>query len=370
MSSLPHWQADTLALRRQLLLWYRKNDRQLPWRQLFQKSKDPYHVWLSEIMLQQTVIKAVIPAYERFLIAYPTVKDLALGTEENIRLACRGLGYYRRFAFLHRAAKELLGRSSDGGKTIPWPTTFKGWMELPGIGRYTAAAISSIAFNARQGVVDGNVERVFCRLMDIRRPPNDPELKPFFYDIVDDLVDPKAPGDFNQALMELGQLVCTKTQPGCAVCPIQNSCLAFARKTQHLAPQDKVKREFVNVSMRLYVSEKKGRIALRQRPDSARFLKGHLGMPTALQVKGKWHWDGAPDTALDGKVVGTFKHSITHHKIHVTVIHADMKDKNLEWIPVQGIHDQLVTSLDKKAWICFTKASELLRSPLKATKNP
>ncbi len=356
MSSLPQWQADTLALRRQLLLWYRKNNRQLPWRQLFKASQDPYHVWLSEIMLQQTVIKAVIPAYERFLATFPTVKDLALAKEEDIRLACRGLGYYRRFGFLHRAAKELVERSSDGGKTIPWPTTFKDWMELPGIGRYTAAAISSIAFNARQGVVDGNVERVFCRLMDIRRPPNDPELKPFFYDIVDDLVDPKAPGDFNQALMELGQLVCTKTHPGCAACPIRGSCKAFVNKSQHLAPQDKVKRAFEDIAMRLYISEKKGRIALRQRPDNARFLKGHLGMPTALQRDGEWLWDGAADTALEGKVVGTFKHSITHHKIHVTVIRADVKDKDLEWIPMQSIQDQLVTSLDKKAWVCFKKA--------------
>lgn len=355
MSVLPQWHGNKLALRRQLLLWYHDNDRALPWRTLFKVSEDPYHVWLSEIMLQQTVIKAVIPAYERFLKQFPTVKDLANAAEEDIRVACRGLGYYRRFNFLHRAARELVQRSTDDGATIPWPTTFEGWLKLPGIGRYTAAAVSSIAFNARHGVVDGNVERVFCRLMDIRRPPNDPELKPFFHEIADDLVDPKAPGDFNQALMELGQLLCTKTQPGCSACPIQEACLSFARKSQHLAPQDKAKRAFESVSMRLYVSEKKGRIALRQRPEKARFLKGHLGMPTALEVAGAWQWDGKKSAAADGKVVGTFKHSITHHKIQVTVVQTTLEDPDVTWVPVKGIHEQLVTSLDKKAWLCFQK---------------
>lgn len=355
MSSFPQWHGNKLALRRQLLLWYRANDRSLPWRQLFKVSHDPYHVWLSEIMLQQTVIKAVIPAYECFLKQFPTVKDLAAAQEDEIRLACRGLGYYRRFNFLHRAAQELVQRSPDGGKTIPWPTTFEGWLKLPGIGRYTAAAVSSIAFNARQGVVDGNVERVFCRLMDIRRPPNDPTLKPFFYDLVNDLVDPKAPGDFNQALMELGQLLCTKTQPGCSACPIQETCFAFAHQSQHLAPQDKAKREFESVFMRLYVNEKKGRIALRQRPTGARFLKGHLGMPTALEVAGSWQWDGKKSTAMDGKVVGTFKHSITHHKIHVTVVQTTFDMPDITWVPAKNLQEQLVTSLDKKAWLCFQK---------------
>ena len=154
---------------KRLVSWYQENKRDLPWRLRWRKNQDPYEVWVSEIMLQQTVIKAVIPAYERFLKCFPDVHSLANANEDDVRLASRGLGYYRRFKLMHQGAKYL---SLNPEKL--WPQTFAQWKEISGIGDYTAAAISSICFDDCSPVVDGNVERVFCRLFDIRLEPNLP----------------------------------------------------------------------------------------------------------------------------------------------------------------------------------------------------
>ena len=161
--------------------WYRDNARLLPWRRLWAQQKNPWHVWVSEIMLQQTVIKAVLPIYERFLKQFPTHEALAAATTEEVRLAVRGLGYYRRFDALHRACQKLTA-TGEG-----LPRNHEKWLDLPGVGPYTAAAIASITADEPHGVVDGNVERVFCRLLDIRSEPNLPHLKKSFKSFMDHL---------------------------------------------------------------------------------------------------------------------------------------------------------------------------------------
>ena len=204
--------------------WYQQNKRSLPWREYYYKSQNPYHVWVSEIMLQQTVIKAVIPKYINFFKVFPTVFDLAKAEESEVRIACQGLGYYRRFKLMHSCAKKLTEGKTK--KDFEWPKSYKEWLSLPGIGEYTASAVSSICLSESKMVVDGNVERLMCRLHDIRMEPNLPALKKKFKEFGETLISDLSPGDFNQGLMELGQTICTKTNPVCHMCPVQKGCMA------------------------------------------------------------------------------------------------------------------------------------------------
>jgi A/G-specific adenine glycosylase len=197
-----HW-------RRRLLEWYDGNARDLPWR----RDRNPYRVWLSEVMLQQTRVGAVLAHYRLFLQRFPTVQKLAAARESSVLAAWSGLGYYRRARMLHTAAK-LVVRKHQG----IFPSTVAGLRELPGIGRYTAAAIASIAFNAPVAVVDGNVERVLVRVFGTNL--SEKEL----WQAAEDLLSKSQPGDFNQAMMELGATICLPRQPRCSICPVSNLC--------------------------------------------------------------------------------------------------------------------------------------------------
>lgn len=349
-----------VALRAPLLDWYRQRNRQLPWRELWRQHADPYHIWVSEIMLQQTVIKAVLPVYARFLAIFPSIRLLAAADEEAVRQAVRGLGYYRRFRLMHAAARQLV---SQGGA---WPTTYESWKALPGIGDYTAAAISSIAFNDAAAVVDGNVERVFCRLLDVREPPNQPALKKEFKRLAQEFLDPQSPGDFNQALMELGQTICTPTSPNCSQCPLQSGCLADQRGSQALAPAAKHKPTRRDETLRLLIVQQGSRFALWQRPDSARFLKGTWGFLTARQGdNGQFADDGSmANQHLAGQPIARVRHSITNHRIaaqvEVLTVSARPPGKATALLPPGGrwyeqlqVEETLVSNLDRKAWKAY-----------------
>jgi len=195
--------------RRDLLAWYDSCRRDLPWR----ASRDPYRVWLSEIMLQQTRVAAVIDHYHEFLRRFPTVQKLAAAREASVLAAWSGLGYYRRARLMHAASKVIV--REFGGR---FPSTAKDLLELPGIGRYTAAAIASIAFDEPVAVVDGNVERVLQRISGQRSAGER------LWTIANRLLDTKRPGDFNQAMMELGATVCTPRAPACLTCRVREMC--------------------------------------------------------------------------------------------------------------------------------------------------
>jgi A/G-specific adenine glycosylase len=205
--SHPELRAQTF--RKQLLAWYDAHARALPWRE----SRDPYRVWLSEVMLQQTRVAAVIAHYHAFLRRFPTVEKLARAREASVLAAWSGLGYYRRARMLHAAAKVLVGEGA--GK---FPETAEGWRTLPGVGRYTAAAIASIASGEPVAVVDGNVERVVQRFLGRKLAGEN------FWLTADQLLDRQRPGDFNQAMMELGATVCTPRVPACLACPVVDQC--------------------------------------------------------------------------------------------------------------------------------------------------
>ncbi len=255
-------------LRAQLLSWYDTHARDLPWR----RTRDPYRIWLSEIMLQQTRVAAVIEHYHEFLRRFPSVEKLAGARESSVLAAWSGLGYYRRARMLHAAAKEI-ARKRKG----QFPASAREWRRLPGIGRYTAAAIASIAFNEPVAVVDGNVERVLERSSGTKMGREQ------IWATAESLLDHDRPGDFNQAMMELGATVCTPRAPACLTCPVVNLCatrgeLAATAKT---APQKKREIHYV-----LHVqfengqsSGPDGKVFLIQRPASASLMAGMWELP-------------------------------------------------------------------------------------------
>ncbi|UCH24043.1 MAG: A/G-specific adenine glycosylase [Deltaproteobacteria bacterium] len=198
--------------------WYQKHHRKLPWRQ----TKDPYGIWVSEVMLQQTQVNTVLPYYREFLEHFPDLKSLAAADLQTVLKVWEGLGYYARARNLHRAAR-VVAEAFDG----IIPANWQDFRKLPGVGDYIAAAVLSIAFNQPYAVIDGNVKRVLARLRRIESPVNKSSSYKIFRDAADKLLDPENPATFNQAIMELGAVVCTPNNPKCACCPLQRDCLAY-----------------------------------------------------------------------------------------------------------------------------------------------
>ena len=349
---------DGVFFSKSLVKWYEKNARSLPWRDLWRSHADPWHIWVSEIMLQQTVIKAVLKVYPDFLREFPDHQTLARATPEKVKLAVRGLGYYRRFDALHRACKLLVVEKRQ------LPKTHDDWLNLPGIGEYTAAAIASITADEAYGVVDGNVERVLCRMLDIRSAPNLPTLKRLFKKMMSDMCSQVSPGDFNQAVMELGQTVCTPTSPRCGLCPVAEKCLAFKRSSQNLAPAPKEQKKLTNVGLRLNIVHNKDKVLLMQRPDDAKFLAGTWGFLTEIKAGASWRQDGSAaviPTRNDVKI-GAFKHSITSHRIAAVVLqsHSLHFKKNIrtKLLGADEVEKNLVSNLDRKAWTMMLRRAE------------
>ncbi len=258
-----------------LLRWFDQHQRELPWRE----TRDPYRTWVSEIMLQQTRVEAVIPYYRRWLKQFPTIRALAQARPSHVLKAWEGLGYYSRARNLHAAARRLtLG--SDG----KLPQTAAELRELPGIGRYTAGAIASIAFDERAAVVDGNVSRVMARLFAIRSDIRKPATHETMWSLAESLLPGSRVGDWNQAIMELGALVCVPKSPRCPVCPLREACQARARNLQNLLPRrGRLKRTSVT---RLAAIVRRGqKILLIQRPRDGR-LNGFWELPS-VEVTGK-----------------------------------------------------------------------------------
>ena len=298
-----------------LLTWYRGNARDLPWRQ----TRDPYRIWVSEIMLQQTRVAAVLGYYARFLEAFPTVEALAAAGEDRLMKCWEGLGYYSRARNLQKAAR-LVTEQHDG----QFPADYTMLLDLPGIGEYTAGAIASAAFGLPFPAVDGNVLRVMTRLTDCHEDIVLPVTKALVKDWVSAHM-PAAPEDiriFNQALMELGATVCgPNTTPRCEACPLAELCLGQLRGTAEMLPVKAAKKPRQTEEMTVYVLEREGRIALRKRPKTG-LLAGLWEFPNvsgALDEKAadvpvtEWNL-----TAAEWKKKLTAKHVFTHREWHMT----------------------------------------------------
>lgn len=251
-----------------LLHWYDERDTPMPWR----GSHDPYRIWLSEVMLQQTRIATVKDYYIRFLTLFPTLEALAQASLDEVLKAWEGLGYYSRARNLHRLAQVVV--NEFGGA---FPTAPEALQQLPGIGRYTAAAIASIAFGARAAVLDGNVIRVLTRLLDLPDEIGSPRVEQQLWNLADALLPTERCGDYNQALMDLGRRLCVPRRPLCESCPVRSFCVAYANGTQHLRPVKKQKAPLPIVrAVAAVLRDAKGRLLLVQRP--AEGLLGGLWM--------------------------------------------------------------------------------------------
>jgi A/G-specific adenine glycosylase len=229
---------ELATFRKQLLAWFRQFQRDLPWR----RTKDPYRIWISEIMLQQTRVAAVIPYYERFLAQFPDVRVLAQAPQEEVLRLWSGLGYYSRARNLQKAAQQIVAQ--HGGE---FPTNEEAVLALPGIGRYTGAAILSIALGAKHAVLDGNVARVLARLGAIRGDLRESRRWQSLQKTAGELLDPKSPGDWNQAMMELGAVVCTPRAPQCLLCPVAKFCRARQLGDPESFPEKRKKTEAVQI---------------------------------------------------------------------------------------------------------------------------
>ena len=243
-------------IQKNLLDWYRKNHRKLPWR----KTKKPYHIWVSEVMLQQTQVNTVVPYYEKFVHRFPGVRRLANADLQEVLKLWEGLGYYTRARNLHRAAKQVVTEHHEAV-----PGTLAEFKALPGVGDYIASAVQSIAFNQPYAVVDGNVKRVLARLFEISAPVNQSGSYAIFRDTAQALLDSKSPGMFNQAVMELGALICKPMKPDCASCPVHSNCLAYQENRVSEFPI-RIKRKPTPIHhMVVGVVHKKNKVLITQR---------------------------------------------------------------------------------------------------------
>ncbi|MFH1277275.1 MAG: A/G-specific adenine glycosylase [Candidatus Eisenbacteria bacterium] len=294
--------ARTRYLRARLARWYGERRRDLPWR----RTTDPYRIWISEAMLQQTRVAAAIPYYERFVEKLPDAAALARAPVDEVLTLWAGLGYYRRARLLKAAAEKVV--RLHGGAL---PSGEEELMALPGIGRYTAGAIRSIAFGLRAPILDGNVFRVFARFFALTGSWNREADKKRFWEIAETLVPSRNPGDFNQALMELGALICTPSSPGCAACPVRRRCAAHARGEVDRFPEARPKRRPERIEREMYVvTDRRGRVLFLRRPEGGR-------------MAGMWDLPGEPPPAA-GPVSkrGSFRHTILHRRYEIDVFAA------------------------------------------------
>jgi A/G-specific adenine glycosylase len=316
-----------------LLAWYDAHKRALPWR----RDTDPYRVWLSEIMLQQTTVAAVIPYYGRFLARFPTVTALAAAKEPEVLRLWAGLGYYSRARNLLAAARAVV--AEHGGR---FPDTAAGLRGLPGVGRYTAGAVASIAFGRPEPLVDGNVNRVFARLFAHRGDPKAPAFQTWAWDTAARLLQTRRPGDWNQALMELGATVCHPLGPECSRCPLRGHCAAKARALQDSLPTPAARKAAVSLSWTALLARRGASVLLWKRGEDERFLPGHWALPEARHL---------PD-APPGRLLKTVSHSITHHRIALAVREASAPERPpraARWVPLGEARRRVVSSLWRKA---------------------
>ncbi len=320
--------AGKRRFQQRLLAWFDQHKRDLPWR----RDRDPYHVWLSEIMLQQTRVAAVIDHYHQFLDRFPTVEKLAAAREPSVLAVWSGLGYYRRARMLHAAAKAIV--SDHGGA---FPTTSDAWQDLPGIGRYTAAAIASIAFDEPVAVVDGNVERVLQRLCGQHLKGDER------WDLAQEMLSPSRPGDFNQAMMELGATVCVPGSPKCLACPVADLCSARGDLPKSEKPARQQKRE-----LHYALARRNGSVLLVQRPNTLSLMPGMWELPEIGDARAPRN---APPRA-SGSARGphfTLRHSITVTDYLVHVHHADaVQALDGKWTSTARLRTLPLTGLARK----------------------
>lgn len=384
-------EATALEFRDKLLSWHRDHRQLHPWRSAIGDRANPYRVWVAEIMLQQTTIATVTPRYQSFIKRYPDLADLATTSPAELRCEVRGLGYYSRFQRMHLCAQWLHSRG------VGFPEDYDELLKLPGIGPYTAAAIASLCFNQPVPVIDGNVKRVMSRVLDLRLSVNHSQLgRPLMADL-SQIIDPQYPGLFNEALMGLGQKMCTPRTPKCSRCPVEKLCLAKAHNTVAHNPAPLPPKVLEPLKVTALIYQFKDRLAMYHRDAQSLILKSTWGWPLIIKRENPhsspdsslggweqhWHYDSG-DVSL-----GQFSHRITRFAITVEVIlvnsekaqavHAQKELRSpelgytnssdnvnipitpqLRWVTHDQAPKEWISSLDQKAWKLYQTNRKLI----------
>lgn len=313
------------AIVRPLLRWYARAKRDLPWR----GTADPYHVWVSEIMLQQTQVERVRDYFGRFIERFPTVHDLAAAREHDVLRRWEGLGYYRRARQLHAAARQIV-TDHDG----EFPRTVAELMALPGIGRYTAGAIASIAFDVSAPIVEANSRRVFARLVGHDRPLGGTSGDAPIWKVAERLVPRRGAGRFNQAVMDLGAMICTPDRPLCSRCPLADMCVAHATCRADEIPVNAPRRQS------------------RQMHETAVVVRHGAHVLVERRGPGEWWeglWDFPRDGAATGRKLGAVRYTVTHHQVECVVRERSVARRspptdNRRWVTVAGLATLAMTA--------------------------
>ncbi|WP_216830527.1 A/G-specific adenine glycosylase [Alkalihalobacterium elongatum] len=319
---------DIKGFQEQLVHWFEEHQRDLPWR----KTKDPYRIWVSEVMLQQTRVDTVIPYYNNFVHKFPTLQDLAFAEEQQVLKAWEGLGYYSRVRNLQTAVREVV--EEYGGKV---PDTKKEISQLKGVGPYTAGAVLSIAYNKPEPAVDGNVMRVISRILLIEEDIGKAKTRPIFESALTKLISQHKPSEFNQGLMELGALVCTPRSPGCLLCPVREHCRAYyVGKEKSLPIKEKKTKVKVKDMAAIVLRNQKGEVLIQRRPDTGLLAK-LWQFPNIETTKSK---KSEPDCLKDfistelgmsvkiGEEVQKVEHVFSHLVWNITVYEGTVIEEN------------------------------------------
>ncbi|NWG07348.1 MAG: A/G-specific adenine glycosylase [Chloroflexi bacterium] len=342
---------DMRRISSRLLNWYRQNGRILPWR----GHADPYAVWVSEIMLQQTRVETVLPYFEKWMRQFPTVQALANASEQEVLNAWEGLGYYSRARNFHKAAK-IVAEKYNGAL----PRDLDELGKLPGIGRYTVGALASIVFGMDEPALDGNLKRVYARLFDVRETVDSSEGERILWRLARENLPKGEAADFNQALMDLGALICLPRNPRCLLCPVMEECKARKNGTQEIRPVKKAKSETPSYVHAAAVVMKRGRVLLARRPSKG-LLAGMWEFPN-VRV------DGDPAGALTKAMktaynlrlrvkretdpIGMFRHAYTHFKVTVHVFDCELisavMGEDLTWIPLKDLDEYPMGRVDRQ----------------------
>ncbi|WP_129267905.1 A/G-specific adenine glycosylase [Bradyrhizobium betae] len=344
-------QAETSSRPIALLQWYDRHRRRLPWRAMPGETPDPYRVWLSEIMLQQTTVKAVVPYFEKFVARWPDVTALGNASQDDVLRMWAGLGYYSRARNLYACAVAVT--REHGGV---FPDTEEGLRALPGIGPYTAAAIAAIAFDRHTMPVDGNIERVVSRLFAVEEEL--PQAKPLIQQLAATLLANSRAGDSAQALMDLGASICTPKKPACALCPFTEDCTARAQGTQDTFPRKAPKKSGTLRRGAAFVVIRGDELLVRSRPEKgllggmtevpgSDWLAGHddaTAKQQAPELKGLSRWQ---------RQVGVVTHVFTHFPLELVVYTAKAEARTrapagMRWVPIATLADEALPNVMRK----------------------
>ena len=338
---------------RLLLAWYREHARSLPWRGL----SDPYAIWVSEIMLQQTRVETVIPYFNRWMAALPDIPALARATQDQVLKLWEGLGYYSRALSMHKAARVLLEEHAGS-----LPPDHDALLSLPGIGPYTAAAIASIAFGLDHAVVDGNVKRVLARLLNYTSPVNTPEAETELRRVARGLLPSGSAGEFNQAMMDLGAVICTPRNPACARCPLNGVCCAFKNDLQSSLPVKKAKPPIPHYTVTAGILMDGGQVLIARRPPGS-LLGGLWEFPggkvepgeTRPQALARELQEELGITVLVGDEFGTYTHAYTHFRVTLHAYHVaapgraitPIQPSEVRWVSIAELETYPMGKIDR-----------------------